>query len=239
MLKATINFSGAELSALMQKAVRSWNIVTTNSKIDINVDEKTRLASAYLYLPKDGGSAAIVTLEHEVIVAGITEAAATEGNLIDPASLVFTYHPGRGFGGGPSVSATANPSSTQPTIIETLPGKIQFPGFVSVHFGEDALKALLVSATKRSGQTPGYITTYFTSEKGISVNISVVLKGSASASIKLEGIQVDEALTEEFTAQGYSVVPDTFKYSQSTGGFGSSSSTSLNVKFTTLPSKLK
>lgn len=237
MLKATINFTGAQLAALLLKAIRSWNIVTTTNNISINVDEKTRLASAFIFVPKEGNSTAIVTLGHEVIVAGISEASASEGNTIDPASLVFTYHPGHGHGGGPTVSATANPSSTKPETLETQAGKIRFPGLVSVHFGEDALKALLTSATKRSGQTPGYITTYFTAGKGISVNISVTLAGSASASIKLEGEQVDEALTEELTAQGYCVEPGTFEYSQSTGGFGSSSSTSLRAKFTTIPSK--
>lgn len=236
MLKIAVKFDANKLTSLMRRALGMWNVnVNINDSVRIGVDEKTRKASANVNV-RSGNKTVTIYIGHEAVVAGITAAAAQEGNLIDPKSLVFSYIPGSGYGGGSSYSAEANPSATAPEPLVNEPGKAKFPGAITIYFGTDELKDILKSGAERQGARVTYTTLYYTEGRGAEANISVTLPGNTTGSVSLKGEEVDEAISEELTARGYTVAAGGIKYSQTASSFGSKGGTSASVVLTAIPS---
>ncbi len=236
-LSIQLSFDRATLTRLLTTAVRKWSGLYQIDSLTINCNEGGR-ASGYAMM-KFAGKNSMINFEHDVIVAGICQSLAAEGQPIDQASLTFKYIEGRGYGGGTSVSATANPASADTAKTDAAEpaktGSIVFPGTVTVNFGIDELTDLLKAAAKRAGADPTYASVSYTDEKTCSANITVKTKGGASGTIALGSTQMNETLTEELNSRGYTVAPDGFRYSYSKGGFGNRSGTSVSVNLTAIP----
>lgn len=234
MLKARLNFTRDQLGALLKRALLRWNADIGNDQLRLNVEEKTGRASVSINVRNAVGKSVTVYLGHEAIVGAIAEASAAEGNPIKAETLEFKHIAGSGYSGGSSCNASAEPGTASDPA-KVTPGKIQFPGTVSVSFGKDELLALLKKAVERSGQTPGYISTYYTEGQGCSATIAVKMPGHADGSISLTGSQTDEAIIEELTAQGYDVEPGGISYTQTASGFGGSGGTSMRATLRSIP----
>lgn len=237
-LTVQLSFDRATLTRLLTTAVRKWSGLYQIDSLTINGNSDGTV-SGYAMM-KFAGKNSMIHFKHDVIVAGICQSSAAEGNPIDKASLTFKYIEGRGYGGGPSVSATANPASADAPegdsgADSSKSGAIIFPGTVTVHFGIDELTDLLKAAAKRAGADPTYASVSFTDEKNCTANITVKTKGGASGTIALGSTQMNETLAEELTSRGYTVAPDGFRYSHSNGGHGSRSGTSMSVSLTAIP----
>lgn len=240
-LSIQLTFDRPTLTRLLTTAVRKWSGLYQIDSLTINCDADGR-ASGYAMM-KFAGKNSMINFKHDVIVAGVCEALAAEGNPIDKASLAFKYHEGRGYGGGSSVSATANPASAESADAVSYvssdtgekSGAICFPGTVTVNFGIDELTDLLKAAAKRAGADATHATVSFTDEQNCSANITVKTKGGASGTIEMGSRQMNETLAEELTARGYTVAVDGFRYSYSNGGFASRSGTSMTVTLTAVP----
>lgn len=243
-LSIQLTFDRATLTRLLTTAVRKWSGLYQIDSLTINCDADGR-ASGYAMM-KFAGKNSMINFKHDVIVAGVCEASAAEGKPIDKASLAFKYHEGRGYGGGTSVSATANPASAESADAVSCvssdasdtgekSGAICFPGTVTVNFGIDELTDLLKAAAKRAEADATHATVSFTDEQNCSANITVKTKGGASGTISMGSKQMNETLAEELTARGYAVAADGFRYSNSKGGFGNRSGTSMTVTLTAIP----
>lgn len=238
-LSIQLSFDRATLTRLMTTAVRKWSGLYEIDSLTINCNEGGQV-SGYAMM-KFAGKTSMINFKHDVIVAGICQSSAAEGNPIDQASLTFKYIEGRGYGGGASVSATANPAAADAqkadavSSTDSKTGSIVFPGTVTVHFGIDELTDLLKAAAKRAGADPTYASVSYTDEKTCAANITVKTKGGASGTIALGATQMNETLAEELTSRGYTVAPDGLRYSYSKGGHGSRSGTSVSVSLTAIP----
>ncbi|MFA6211709.1 MAG: hypothetical protein WC714_19880 [Candidatus Obscuribacterales bacterium] len=240
-LSIQLNFDRPTLTRLFTTAVRKWSGLYQIDSLTISCDADGR-ASGYAMM-KFAGKTSMINFEHDVIVAGVCQASAAEGNPIDRASLAFKYHEGRGYGGGTSVSATANPATAESADAMSCvssdtsekSGAICFPGTVTVNFGIDELTDLLKAAAKRAGADATHATVSFTDKQNCSANITVKTKGGASGTISMGSKQMNETLAEELTARGYTVAADGFRYSYSKGGFGNRSGTSMTVSLTAIP----
>jgi len=238
-LTVQLSFDRATLTRLLTTAVRKWSGLYQIDSLTINGNSDGTV-SGYAMM-KFAGKNSMIHFKHDVIVAGICESSAAEGNPIDKASLTFKYIEGRGYGGGTSVSATANPASADAAKpdaanpAEQKAGSIAFPGTVTVQFGIDELTDLLKAAAKRAGADPSHASVSYTDEKTCSANITVKTKGGASGTIALGATQMNETLCEELTSRGYTVAPDGLRYSYSQGGFGGRSGTSMTVTLTAIP----
>ncbi len=229
-LQVTLKFSREELTRLLKVALAgrggaALDNVTVNGSEDGTV-------SGYAYV-RGNGKTLSVSLSHEVIEACVMEASAAEGKPIEPGSLKFTYYPGRGFGGGPSVSAEAKPAA-KPIACEpvTAPaGKVSFPGTCTVFFGPGEFTELLKSAARKSGLEPTYASVSF-NEKDSTASASISVKGG---SVALNADEVKEALAEILADRGYTVVPGGFQYSYQNASFGGSGGTSVKVTVTGVP----
>lgn len=232
-LNVTLSFSRDELTRLLKSALAkrgggSLDNVTINGNSDGTV-------SGYAFL-RGSPSVLQVSFGHEAIVASIMEASAAEGKPIEPGSLIFTYHEGHGFGGGPSVSAKANPAKNPVAASSgsVAAGGISFPGKCTVGFSPKELTALLMDAARKSGLEPTYASlSYHEADKNASASISV--KGG---NVSLDPAQLNEAITEVLTARGYTVVADGFKYSYTAASFGGSGGTSVTVTVTGIPNRI-
>lgn len=237
-LTIQVSFDRATLTRLLTTAVRKWSGLCQIDSLTINGNSDGTV-SGYAMM-KFAGKNSMIHFNHDVIVAGICESLAAEGTPIDKASLSFKYIDARGYGGGSSVSATANPASADAkpdaaNPAEQKAGSISFPGTVTVNFGIDEVTDLLKAAAKRAGAEPSHATVTYTDEKTCSANITVKVKGGASNTIALGATQMNETLSEELTSRGYTVAPDGLRYSYSQGGFGSRSGTSMTVTLTAIP----
>ena len=237
LLNIQVNFDRPTLTRLLTSAVRKWSGLYEIDSLTINCDA-SGITSGYAMM-KFAGKNSMINFKHDVIVAGICQASAADGNPIDKASLTFKHIEGRGYGGGSSVSATANPATAdaQDTTgaASDKPGCINFPGTVTVNFGIDELTDLLKAAVKRAGAEPTHASVSFTDEKSCSANVTVKTKGGASGTIAMGSQQLNETLTEELTDRGYAVAADGFRFSYSKGGFGNRSGTSVTVTLTAIP----
>ncbi len=237
-LSIQLSFDRATLTRLLTTAVRKWSGLYQIDSLTINCNEAGQV-SGYAMM-KFAGKNSMLHFKHDVIVAGICQSSAAEGNPIDQASLTFKYHESRGYGGGSSVSATANPAADASKADATNPadektGSIVFPGTVTVNFGIDELTDLLKAAAKRAGADPTHASVSYTDEKTCSANITVKTKGGASGTIALGSTQLNETLAEELTSRGYTVAADGLRYSYSQGGFGNRSGTSMSASLTAIP----
>ncbi|CAN5194410.1 hypothetical protein BH11CYA1_BH11CYA1_23540 [soil metagenome] len=237
LLSIQLSYDRATLTRLLTTAVRKWSGLYQVDSLTINCYSDGSV-SAYAMM-KLAGKNSMINFNHDVIVAGICESSAAEGNPIDKTSLTFKHIEGRGYGGGSSVSATASPATadSQATTgaASYKPGCINFPGTVTVNFGIDELTDLLKAAVKRAGAEPTYASLSFTDEKTCSANVTVKTKGGASGTIAMGSQQLNETLTEELTVRGYAVAADGFRFSYSKGGFGNRSGTSVTVTLTAIP----
>lgn len=237
-LSIQLSFDRATLTRLLTTAVRKWSGLYQIDSLTINGNSDGTV-SGYAMM-KFAGKNSMINFKHDVIVAGICQSSAAEGNPIDPASLTFKYIESRGYGGGSSVSATANPASADAAKEDTgaassNSGSIIFPGTVTVNFGIDELTDLLKAAAKRAGADPSQASVTYINEKNCTANITVKTKAGASGTIALGATQMNETLTEELTNRGYTVAADGLRYSYSQGGFGSRSGTSMAVTLTAIP----
>lgn len=237
-LTVQLSFDRATLTRLLTTAVRKWSGLYQIDSLTIN-GYSDGSVSGYAMM-KFAGKNSLIHFKHDVIVAGICESLAAEGNPIDKASLTFRYIEGHGYGGGASVSATANPASADAKPNAAIPveqraGSIFFPGTVTVQFGIDELTDLLKAAAKRAGADPSHATVTYTDEKTSSANITVKTKGGALGTIALGATQMNETLREELTNRGYTVAPDGLRYSYSQGGHSGRSGTSMTVNLTAIP----
>jgi hypothetical protein len=237
-LTVQLSFDRATLTRLLTTAVRKWSGLYQIDSLTINGNSDGTV-SGYAMM-KVAGKNSMIHFKHDVIVAGICESLAAEGKAIDKASLAFKYIEGRGFGGGASVSATANPTSADAKPDATNPaeqkaGSICFPGTVTVQFGIDELTDLLKAAAKSAGADPSHASVTYADEKTCSADITVKTKGGASGTIALGATQMNETLCEELTSRGYTVATDGLRYSYSQGGFSGRSGTSMTVTLTAIP----
>lgn len=234
------NFDRATLIRLLATAVRQWSGLCEIDALTINCSSEG-CVSAYAMM-RFAGRKGLINFHQDVIVAGICQSLAAEGNAIDRASLTFKYSEGHGYGGSSSVTATANPAAAdapnQDAIMPaaaTKTGSISFPGTVTVHFGIDEVTDLLKDAVKREGGEPSHAWVSYTDAKTCAANISVKIHGGASGTITLTAAETNDTLSEELTSRGYTVAPDGFLYSYSEGGHGSRGGTSMTVSFTAIP----
>lgn len=235
-LTIQLSFDRTTLTRLLTTAVRKWSGLCQIDSLTINGNSDGTV-SGYAMM-KFAGKNSMIHFKHDVIVAGICESSAAEGNPIDKASLTFKYIEGRGYGGGASVSATANPASADAAKVdeaEQKAGSISFPGTVTVQFGIDEVTDLLKAAAKRAGADPTYASVSYTDQKNCTANITVKTKSGASGTIAMGATQMNETLCEELTSRGYTVAPYGLRYSYSEGGFGSRSGTSMTVTLTAVP----
>lgn len=237
-LSIQLSFDRATLTRLLTTAVRKWSGLYQVDSLTINCNEAGQV-SGYAMM-KFAGKNSMINFKHDVIVAGICESLAAENQPVDKASLTFKYIESRGYGGGSSVSATANPAADAPkadatSCADPKAGSIVFPGTVTVHFGIDELTDLLKAAAKRAGADPTYASVSYTDEKNCTANITVKTKGGAAGTIALGATQMNETLAEELTNRGYTVAADGLRYSYSQGGHGSRSGTSMSASLTAIP----
>lgn len=232
-LQITLKFSREELTRLLKASLfkrggSALDNVTVTGSEDGTV-------SGYAYV-RGNGKTLSVSLSHEVIESCVMEASAAEGKPLEPGSLKFTYQPGRGFGGGASVSAEAKPASQSASAdsVSAPAGTIAFPGTCTVQFSPEELKELLKSAARKSGLEPTYASVSF-SEKDSTATASISVKGG---SVALNADEVNQTLSEILVHQGYTVVPGGFKYSYQSAGFGGSGGTSVKVTVTGVPTRL-
>lgn len=248
MLKLQLNFNRDELTKLLAAALRVWSNSAPFDSVTINANADGTV-SGYAFLRK-GGKTTSVNLSHEVISAGIVEASARAGSPIDKNSLVFKHIEARGYGGGSSVSATANAASPEQAQAQASeaqsqanPGRASFPGQVTVQFSQDELRELILSATRRAGLTPSYVTVSYDEKQGASASISVKTANNSTGTVNQSPSELIATLTEELQAQGYTVAPSAslqegtsaFHFTYTSGGFGSRSGTSLRVTLCGLP----
>lgn len=232
-LQITLKFSREELTRLLKASLfkrggSALDNVTVTGSEDGTV-------SGYAYV-RGNGKTLSVSLSHEVIESCVMEASAAEGKPLEPGSLKFTYQPGRGFGGGASVSAEAKPASQSASAdsVSAPAGTIAFPGTCTVQFGPDELKELLKSAARKSGLEPTYASVSF-NEKDSTATASISVKGG---SVALNADEVKEALAEILADRGYTVVAGGFKYSYQNASFGGSGGTSVKVTVTGVPNRI-
>lgn len=230
-LQVNLSYSRDEITSLVRSALSkrggaALDNVTVNGNSDGTV-------SGYAFVR--GSSTLHVNFTHDVIVGCMMEAAASAGKPIEPGSLKFTYHEGRGYGGGPSVSATAQPAKNPAAAAQFASSSgISFPGHCTVHFGIKELAELVKVAARKSNLEPTYaVVSYDEVNQVASASISV--KGG---NVSLDNGQLNEALTEVLADRGYTVVAGGFKYSYSHASYGSPSGTSVTVTVTGIPSRI-
>jgi hypothetical protein len=244
MFQVQINFDQTSLKRLLTAALNKWSSGAALDPVTINCDSVGK-ASAYTFLRRSG-KVTMINFSHEVVVAGVEQMSAAEGNPLAAGSLVFRYIEGRGFGGGSSVAASAKaaPASTADGTVaadskttSASPGSIKFPGTVTVSFDQTALLDLIKAAAKRSGAEPTYATISFVDEQKASATITVKTPGGSGATgtISLSPAELNEALSTELTARGYTIGADAFRYTYRNGGYGGGSGTSVTVTLSVLP----
>lgn len=233
-LQVTLKFSREDLTRLLRAALNKRGGAALDA-VTVNGSEDGTVSGCAL-VRGNGGKTLSVSLTHEVIESCIMEASAAEGKPIEPGSLKFTYQPGRGFGGGASVSAEAKPASQSASAdsVSAPAGTIAFPGTCTVQFGPDELKELLKSAARKSGLEPTYASVSF-NEKDSTATASISVKGG---SVALNADEVNQTLSEILAHRGYTVVAGGFKYSYQSAGFGGSGGTSVKVTVTGVPTRL-
>lgn len=245
MLKLQLNFNRDDLTKLLTSALRVWSNGAPFDSVTVNASNEG-IASGYAFLRK-GGKVMQVNFSNDVIAAAVVEASARAGSPIDKDSLTFKYIESRGYGGGASVSATANAATAEQAQAQATAaqaqaqasaGKTSFPGSVTVHFSQDELRDLIMSAVRRAGMTPSYVTVSYDAKAGTSASISIKTANNSTGTVSQSPSELIGTLTEELKAQGYTVYAEdanAFHFTYTSGGFGSRSGTSLRVTLSTVP----
>lgn len=239
-LQLTYDFSQSELTRLVQSALTRRGGATLKS-LTLRGYENGRVAG-YAFIPFSKPQSTVgetLDFSHEVVVQCLLEALAAEGKPIEPGSLVFSYYPGSGYGGGPRLTAQAKSASGSKIYLPVAgsiegKGTITLPGACTVHFGPEDLKDMLKDAARKSGLVPSYVSVSFNDDdKSASASISV-----DGGHVSLESAEVNEALAEVLAVRGYEVVPGGFRYNHQQSSYGNRGGTSVTVSVTAVPSSV-
>ncbi|MDX1987052.1 MAG: hypothetical protein SFV17_10205 [Candidatus Obscuribacter sp.] len=236
-LQLTYDFNQSELTRLLQSALNRRGGATLKSPTLRGYEDGKVAGYAFIPFEKPQNVAGlIIDFSHEVIVQCLLEALAAEGKQIEPGSLVFSYYPGSGYGGGPRLSAQARacaePVTAEPVTVTE--GRVALPGACTVHFSADNLKDMLKGIARKSGLQPTYVSVYFQeADRTVSASISV-----DGGHVSLDSAEVNEALARELAVRGYEVVPGGFRYNHQESSYGNPGGTSVTVSVTAVPSSV-
>lgn len=233
MLSFEISFSEQQLDKLLRRAMSLWGGLPNIFSVGLNqTDDPARFKGTINYNSR-GGKVVSLYLSHEVLVQAVCAASAAEGNILDAATLAFKYNPGRGHGGGSSVSATAMTSTDPAPKVAQSPGKMSFPGTVEISFSEDEVKELLKAAVRRQGGNATSVN--FNAQDG-KASISVDMPGGKTGTVTWRDDVLKGQLIAELSAKGYVVEPDGIQWAYTPGaGFGGPPRHGFKAKLTAIP----
>jgi hypothetical protein len=233
MLSFEISFSEAQLDKLLRRAISLWGGLPNISSVGLNkTDDPTRFKGTIHYNSR-GGKTVSLSLSHEVLVQAVCAASASEGNTLDAATVTFKYNPGRGHGGGSSVSATAMTSSNPAPNVAQTPGKMSFPGTVEISFTEDEVKELLKAAVRRQGGNASSVS--FNAQDG-KASITVDMPGGKKGTVTWQDDVLKGQLIAELSQKGYVVEPAGIQWAYVPGaGFGGPPRHGFKATLTAIP----
>jgi hypothetical protein len=99
MFQVQLNFDQTALKRLLTAALNKWSSGAKLDPVTVNCDRDGK-ASAYTFLRRSN-AVTMINFSHDVIVVGVEQISAAEGNPLAAGSLAFKYIEGHGHGGAP------------------------------------------------------------------------------------------------------------------------------------------
>ena len=229
MFQLQRTFSRDDLTRLLSLSLKKWSNGEAKFEcVTINCDDQGQV-SGYMFVRPGAGSdsfdkkSTTVNLTHEVICAGIYQAASDEGTPLAPNSLVFSNSKDEGMAYS-TVKATASSANQAvqtdknwPALPPTQPGIVSFPAPVSIFFNNEELQELVKASCKRAGYAITDVSLSDNEASGVSAGITIktgTAKNSDSSSLVLSPTRLNDTLATELTTRGYIVADHGLHFSQ-------------------------